>query len=153
VDGVGCLAQILANVDDSSEMVRSEAAGVVAQISSPGLEHYEPVTGFIENMEDLVQSLTGRYRRRRQPPTGDILAKLLLLSVLCYPPHRIRISFFIVVPPFLFALSQPPAVVVASTGPHRSHRPRDCPCCLVTKSRRRLATSAMSRTLDKPMLP
>lgn len=39
-------------------MVRSEAAGVIAQITSPTLEHYQHINGFIENMEDLIRSLT-----------------------------------------------------------------------------------------------
>lgn len=41
-------------------MVRSEAAGVVAQITSPNLDHYKHINGFIENMEDLVRSLTSK---------------------------------------------------------------------------------------------
>ena len=42
-------------------MVRSEAAGVVAQITSPTLDHYQHINGFIENMEDLIRSLTSMY--------------------------------------------------------------------------------------------
>ena len=53
-----CLSDIL-SADRYNEMVRSEAAGVVAQITSPTLDHYQHITGFIENMEDLIRSLTG----------------------------------------------------------------------------------------------
>ena len=42
-------------------MVRSEAAGVVAQITSPTLDHYQHINGFIENMEDLIRSLTSMF--------------------------------------------------------------------------------------------
>ena len=57
VNGVECLSDIL-NADRYNEMVRSEAAGVVAQITSPTLDHYQHINGFIENMEDLIRSLT-----------------------------------------------------------------------------------------------
>ena len=50
VNGVECLTDIL-GADRYSEMVRSEAAGVIAQITSPSLEHYQHINGFIENME------------------------------------------------------------------------------------------------------
>ena len=55
-----CLSDIL-NADRYNEMVRSEAAGVVAQITSPTLDHYQHINGFIENMEDLIRSLTSMY--------------------------------------------------------------------------------------------
>ncbi|ELT97127.1 hypothetical protein CAPTEDRAFT_182206 [Capitella teleta] len=57
VKGVEFLTDLLA---DSSVpgVVRSEAAGVIAQITSPCLDHYHHLTGFIENMEDMVRSLT-----------------------------------------------------------------------------------------------
>ena len=60
VNGVECLSDIL-NADRYNEMVRSEAAGVVAQITSPTLDHYQHINGFIENMEDLIRSLTSMY--------------------------------------------------------------------------------------------
>lgn len=59
VNGVECLSDIL-NADKYNEMVRSEAAGVVAQITSPTLDHYQHINGFIENMEDLIRSLTSK---------------------------------------------------------------------------------------------
>jgi hypothetical protein len=43
------------------EVIRSEAAGVVAQITSPCLDHYHHLSGFIDNMDDMVLSLTGIY--------------------------------------------------------------------------------------------
>lgn len=57
-DGIQCLTDILAD-RSVPEVVRSEAAGVVAQITSPCLEQFHHLAGFIENMEDLVHSLTG----------------------------------------------------------------------------------------------
>lgn len=56
-NGVECLSDIL-SADRYNEMVRSEAAGVVAQITSPTVDHYQHINGFIENMEDLIRSLT-----------------------------------------------------------------------------------------------
>lgn len=58
VNGVECLTDILCS-DRYSEMVRSEAAGVIAQITSPTLDHFRHINGFIENMEDLIRALTG----------------------------------------------------------------------------------------------
>ena len=43
------------------ELVKSEAAGVIAQITSPCIEHSQHLADFIENMDDLVRSLTGVY--------------------------------------------------------------------------------------------
>ncbi|XP_067947908.1 protein inscuteable homolog isoform X2 [Watersipora subatra] len=56
-NGVEVLSDIL-SAERYNEMVRSEAAGVVAQITSPTLDHYQHINGFIENMEDLIRSLT-----------------------------------------------------------------------------------------------
>ena len=44
----------------STEMVRAEAAGVIAQITSPSLDHYQHIAGFIENMEDIIRALTSK---------------------------------------------------------------------------------------------
>ncbi|XP_013413958.1 protein inscuteable homolog isoform X1 [Lingula anatina] len=54
--GVECLTDILCN-EGTTEHLRSEAAGVVAQITSPCLDHNQHISGFIENMEDLIQAL------------------------------------------------------------------------------------------------
>ena len=54
-----CLTDILSSID-CSEVVRAEAAGVIAQITSPSVDQYHHLTDFIENLEDLVDSLTGK---------------------------------------------------------------------------------------------
>ena len=41
------------------EEVRGEAAGVVAQITSPALDQHLPIIGLIENMNDLLKTLIG----------------------------------------------------------------------------------------------
>ena len=70
--GVERLSDMLSSQSAStSEAVRAEAAGVVAQILSPCLEQYTPVAGFLENMDDLVRALTSECgaclsRRRRR---------------------------------------------------------------------------------------
>nr|XP_002734766.1 PREDICTED: protein inscuteable homolog [Saccoglossus kowalevskii] len=56
-DGVECITDILCDVK-TSEDVRTEAAGVIAQITSPDLDHYKHIIGFIENLEDLIKALT-----------------------------------------------------------------------------------------------
>ncbi|XP_064628598.1 protein inscuteable homolog isoform X2 [Lineus longissimus] len=56
-NGVEHLTDILNNYS-VTEYTRSEAAGVVAQITSPCLDHYHHLNGFLENMEDLTRSLT-----------------------------------------------------------------------------------------------
>ena len=61
--GVLSLSDILGN-QSVSETVRAEAAGVVAQITSPCLDQYQHLAGLLENMEDLVQSLTGILKRK-----------------------------------------------------------------------------------------
>ena len=72
VGGVERLSDMLSSQSAStSEAVRAEAAGVVAQILSPCLEQYTHVAGFLENMDDLVRALTSECgaclsRRRRR---------------------------------------------------------------------------------------
>ena len=57
--GVENLSDML-NSQSASEAIRAEAAGVVAQITSPCLDQYQHLAGFLENMEDLVKSLTSK---------------------------------------------------------------------------------------------
>ena len=52
------MSEILSNLS-LPELVKSEAAGVIAQITSPCIEQNHHIADFIENMEDLVKSLTG----------------------------------------------------------------------------------------------
>ena len=61
VGGVGYLTDILCN-EETDEWVRTEAAGCVAQITSPTLDLGHRLTGFIENMQDLVGALTGNLK-------------------------------------------------------------------------------------------
>ena len=58
ISGIGRLTDILNN-KSASETVRCEAAGVIAQITSPTLDHCQHLAGFIENMDDLISALTG----------------------------------------------------------------------------------------------
>lgn len=45
----------------SNEQEKSEAAGVIAQITSPWIEYNQQIHGLTENGEDLVHSLTGMH--------------------------------------------------------------------------------------------
>ncbi|XP_035662613.1 protein inscuteable homolog isoform X3 [Branchiostoma floridae] len=66
VDGVGCLTDILCD-PLTTEATRTEVAGVLAQITSPMLDHYRHVSGFIENMEDLLRGLIGLCETASSP--------------------------------------------------------------------------------------
>lgn len=57
VSGVGYLTDILCN-ENADEWIRTEAAGCIAQLTSPTLDLCHRLTGFIENMEDLISALT-----------------------------------------------------------------------------------------------
>ncbi|XP_039594700.1 protein inscuteable homolog isoform X1 [Polypterus senegalus] len=56
VDGILCLADILAD-ESINEATRSEAAAVVAQITSPHYAFTQHLSSFLENMEDMVTAL------------------------------------------------------------------------------------------------
>ncbi|XP_064611624.1 protein inscuteable homolog isoform X3 [Liolophura sinensis] len=56
VGGVECVREILCDSRSSEELL-GEAAGVIAQITSPCLENYQHISGFQENMADLVPAL------------------------------------------------------------------------------------------------
>lgn len=55
--GIDSLADILCD-NTISEAVRGEAAGVIAQITSPCLDNFQHISGFLENVEDLLSALT-----------------------------------------------------------------------------------------------
>lgn len=58
-NGIYCLTEIL--FDQSTPVaLRAEAAGVVAQVTSPLLDHCHKLQGFMENLEELIYSLTGK---------------------------------------------------------------------------------------------
>lgn len=59
VGGVDCVRDILCDSGSSEELL-GEAAGVIAQITSPCLENYQHISGFQENMTDLVPALIGK---------------------------------------------------------------------------------------------
>ncbi|KAL3881407.1 hypothetical protein ACJMK2_027852 [Sinanodonta woodiana] len=54
--GMECLTDILCDTT-VSEAVRGEAAGVVAQVTSPCLDNFQHIAGFLENVHDLLGSL------------------------------------------------------------------------------------------------
>ncbi|XP_022110014.1 protein inscuteable homolog isoform X2 [Acanthaster planci] len=55
--GVEYLSEILSS-PSATESVKAEAASVVAQITSPNIDNYHHLLGFIEYMEDLLKELT-----------------------------------------------------------------------------------------------
>jgi hypothetical protein len=64
--GVECVSNML-RARTLSQSVRSEAAGVIAQITSPGLVDTQSVLGFLEHMVDIVEALTGLCREAEHP--------------------------------------------------------------------------------------
>ena len=58
--GVDILTDILCD-KTVSEAVRGEAAGVVAQITSPCLDNFQHISGFLENVQDLLSALISRF--------------------------------------------------------------------------------------------
>ena len=44
-----------------SEAVRGEAAGVIAQVTSPCLDNFQHIAGFLENVDDLLGALISKY--------------------------------------------------------------------------------------------
>ncbi len=58
VNGIGILTNLLCD-SNADEHIRTEAAGCIAQITSPTLNLYHRLTGFIENIKDLIYALTG----------------------------------------------------------------------------------------------
>jgi hypothetical protein len=73
VGGIGCLTHILCD-ETNNEWTRTESAGCIAQITSPTLNLCNRLTGFIENMEDLVRALTSKRRN----------TFFVLFTVICY---------------------------------------------------------------------
>ncbi|XP_038071914.1 protein inscuteable homolog isoform X2 [Patiria miniata] len=55
--GVEYLSEILSS-PTATESVKAEAASVIAQITSPNIDNYHHLLGFIEYMEDLLKELT-----------------------------------------------------------------------------------------------
>lgn len=45
----------------SNEQEKSEAAGVIAQITSPWIDYNQKIQGLTENAGDLIRSLTGKH--------------------------------------------------------------------------------------------
>lgn len=59
IDCFGTLADILCD-ELASEWTRTEAAGCIAQITSPSLDLCHNLTGFLENIQDLTRALTSK---------------------------------------------------------------------------------------------
>ena len=57
LDSFGLLTDILCD-ENAQEWTRTEAAGCVAQITSPSLDFCHSLVGFYENMQDLIRALT-----------------------------------------------------------------------------------------------
>uniref|UniRef100_T1J5H0 Protein inscuteable homologue C-terminal domain-containing protein n=1 Tax=Strigamia maritima TaxID=126957 RepID=T1J5H0_STRMM len=57
IGGVECVTDILCDVR-SSKLEKAEAAGVIAQITSPWIEHNHFIRGLSENLVNLIQSIT-----------------------------------------------------------------------------------------------
>ncbi|XP_014668973.1 PREDICTED: protein inscuteable homolog [Priapulus caudatus] len=65
-NGIYCLTEIL--FDQATPVaLRAEAAGVVAQVTSPLLDHCHKLQGFMENLEELIYSLTELCREAQNP--------------------------------------------------------------------------------------
>ena len=92
VGGVESLSEILSG-QSASEVVRAEAAGVVAQILSPSLDQYVHVSALLENMHDLVRSLTGALQEDIVVPQ-DSDSELHLLFQACVRAHPRTKCFF-----------------------------------------------------------
>ena len=64
VGGVEVLADTLGDDDDDSavtEEEKSEAAGLLAQVTSPWIENNTRIQGLAKHLANLVESLTGTY--------------------------------------------------------------------------------------------
>lgn len=58
--GIDSLTDILCD-QTISEAVRGEAAGVIAQITSPCLDNFQHISGFLENVQDLLSALISMF--------------------------------------------------------------------------------------------
>lgn len=83
LSGIACLSSILANMS-VGEIVRSEAAGVIAQVTSPCLEQYQHLPGFIEHLEDLVDSLTCEHTFNHLIHCNTLICFYSFLSISCF---------------------------------------------------------------------
>lgn len=57
--GIECVTDILTD-NTSNEEEKREAAGFIAQITSPTLENNHHISGLAESIPSLIRSLTGR---------------------------------------------------------------------------------------------
>ena len=58
--GIEILSDTLKD-DNASEEEKSEAAGLLAQVTSPWIENNNTIEGLSRHLNDLVQSLTSKY--------------------------------------------------------------------------------------------
>lgn len=84
--GISCLAVLLTD-SIGSETVRSEAAGVIAQVTSPSLANCQLRMGLLEHIPSFIKSLTGLCRDAGNPEIFLIscaaLANLASIDDLC----------------------------------------------------------------------
>ena len=63
VGGVEVLADTLHDSEDATEEEKSEAAGLLAQVTSPWIENNTRIHGLAQHLSNLIESLSGN------PPT------------------------------------------------------------------------------------
>ncbi|CAM1294969.1 INSC (predicted) [Pycnogonum litorale] len=83
--GIECITDILCD-KSTNEQEKSEAAGVIAQITSPWIEYNKKIQGLAENAEDLVRSLT-ELAEKTQSPEVFLLATAALANITFVDSH------------------------------------------------------------------
>lgn len=79
--GIEILSDILKD-DKASEDEKSEAAGLLAQVTSPWIENNNTIEGLARHLNDLVQSLTSEYPLFTIPgPATIVVTKKFFRSV------------------------------------------------------------------------
>ncbi|KAG1661807.1 Protein inscuteable [Nymphon striatum] len=83
--GIECLTDILCDVM-SNEQEKSEAAGVIAQITSPWIDYNQKIQGLTENAGDLVRSITDLADKTNSPEVF-LLAAAALANITFMDKH------------------------------------------------------------------
>lgn len=79
--GIEILSDILKD-DKASEDEKSEAAGLLAQVTSPWIENNNTIEGLARHLNDLVQSLTSEYPLFTIPgPATIVVTKKIFLGL------------------------------------------------------------------------
>ena len=71
--GIEILSDTLRDSREASEEERSEAAGLLAQVTSPWIENNSSIEGLGRHLEALVESLTGEIKRSLLCNVQDLL--------------------------------------------------------------------------------